>query len=104
MYNFLRKIILNPEIETNIKSEALDLLLSDKIVDNDIDISYACQQMGINIATYNMIQNLVKSPHSKIAAIKELRTANRWGLKESKDAVENPRFFIQPDKSVSPLF
>lgn len=93
--NFLRKVILDDSTGRELRSEALDLYATYAAPFTEVSRGILCSS-----ATMEKVQRLV-SANQKIPAIKALREECRdLGLKEAKDAVENPLLFTQPNYPV----
>ena len=98
---FLKKVILDSQTPYEIREEALELYTGN---DQGIKTVYGNLSGSFTItpASYTDIQNLILD-NRKIPAIKMLREITCWGLKESKDAVEDAKNFEQPKPEDKPL-
>ena len=98
----LRNVALNT-VNQNDQSFALDLLVSLASKETQVNINpniILAGKLGISTVDFERIQSAVMAGN-RICAIKILREAKRStygtiGLKEAKDAVENPGLFKQP--------
>lgn len=87
------RAVLTDDVTAEIKNEAFDCVLSLNGVKMPSTGNAVVDRL--TKSQYNIIADYVKEG-KKIQAIKELRTISGLGLKESKDIVENPSLFPQP--------
>ena len=104
--NFIRKVVLNATVPMDLKSEGLDVLLSDAKEDsrevvadfNNIRARNAQITFGLSRDEWKKVDVALYA--GKIPAIKALRSilendAIILGLMEAKEAVEDDKFWMQ---------
>ena len=89
---FVRKIVNCKTIE-EARSFALDFLIESNVTEGKRIYAGSTSYL-LSFSEYGIIQALILS-NEKIKAIKELRAITYWGLKDAKDAVEDPENFSQ---------
>ena len=99
---FLKAILVSELSLQEIKEKAYDLVLADREVQpqNLINIFSATAPAwgaGITQSQFNAIKAEYEEGR-KIQAIKLLREATSWGLKESKDWVESRGWYVPPSQ------
>ena len=88
----LRAVLSDDDVPESVKELAIELMLEEIGGESIVGQITPCYQLGtgdwLPVAGYKEICKHVQDGE-KIRAIKELRSVTRWGLKDSKDFIED---------------